>query len=243
MRNHPAERARQIAAVERAGIDPRVGAWPGDPGGPSAEARLQGDNAAAPNRATRKHERDAVREYLEEVLEGPLYRSALEDCENYRPEDCAGPLSGGADGHYRCDVHADAYADVHDAGPAPATVDPATLEREALDSDFEADRLLAQAVVARAKAEHLRSLALLAYEVTGELTLCPVCGAGVSDCETDGCGIAPEDARNANVLGVHANVLYDLAADVEAQSRSHAGRVSMLRDRAEDLQDRADGAA
>ena len=41
MRNHPAERARQIAAVERAGHDPALGTWPGDPGGPTGEARLR----------------------------------------------------------------------------------------------------------------------------------------------------------------------------------------------------------
>ncbi len=40
MRNHPAEWARQIQAVERAGHDPALGTWPGDPGGPTGEARL-----------------------------------------------------------------------------------------------------------------------------------------------------------------------------------------------------------
>ncbi len=195
MRNHPAEKARQIAAMERAGIDPRVGTWPGDPGGPSAEARLQGDNAAAPNRATRKHERDARRELLEEVLEGP----------------------------------------------EPVPTASWVLERDAYAADLEADRLLAQSETARAKAEHLRDVAVAA---DGDgFALCSVCGAGTSDCQTDGCGIAPEDARNADVLGIRADVLYDLAQDIEAQARSHADRAVLLRARSEDLQDRADGAA
>ena len=86
---------------------------------------------------------------------------------------------------------------------------------------------------------------LLDVEISGSdgFALCSVCGAGTSDCQTDGCGIAPEDARNADVLGIRADVLYDLAQDIEAQARSHADRAVLLRARSEDLQDRADGAA
>ncbi len=32
MLGHPANRRKQIEAMERAGVDPKVGEWPGDPG-------------------------------------------------------------------------------------------------------------------------------------------------------------------------------------------------------------------
>lgn len=32
MYNHPANRLKQIRAMERAGVDPGIGKWPGDPG-------------------------------------------------------------------------------------------------------------------------------------------------------------------------------------------------------------------
>ncbi len=32
MRNHPANKDRQIKAVRDAGHDPKIGSWPGDPG-------------------------------------------------------------------------------------------------------------------------------------------------------------------------------------------------------------------
>lgn len=244
MRNHPAEQARQIAAVERAGHDPRIGEWPSDPGGPTGEVRLT--NVAGSH----------------------------EDCENYRPEDCAGPMSRGADGHHRCDIHADAYADVHDVGregelPPDVTTPPArrvveidesgrevsslpfepiVLEREARRADLNADTLLAQADLARSEAERFRDLAAMANG--GTLTLCPVCGAGVSDCRTDGCGIdlADLDERFTaeallDALEHRADILYDLAADIEAQSDSHAQRVEVLREREARLRDMASGLA
>ncbi len=240
MRNHPAERARQIAAVERAGHDPALGTWPGDPGGPTGEARLT--NAAGSH----------------------------EDCENFRPEDCAGPMSRGADGHHRCDVHADAYADVHDAGPSgdvttpPARrvveidesgrkvpslpFDPIVLEREARRADLNADTLLAQADLARSEAERFRDLAAMANG--GTLTRCPVCGAGDSDCITDGCGIDLGELGVSftaetllDALEYRADILYDLAADIEAQSDSHAQRVEVLREREARLRTMAEGLA
>ncbi len=158
MRNHPAERARQIESVKRAGYDSALGTWPGDPGGPSAEARL---------------------------TEGPLYQTSLEDCEEYRAEDCAGPLSRGADGVYRCDIHADVFADVHNVdeseGDLPAEVttpprpynpsarvgpDPAVLELEARGHEKtsrffrkEARRLLDKATGLRRRAALIRRTA------------------------------------------------------------------------------------
>lgn len=32
MQNHPANKLRQIKAMREAGVDPRIGEWPGDPG-------------------------------------------------------------------------------------------------------------------------------------------------------------------------------------------------------------------
>ena len=130
----------------------------------------------------------------------------------------------------------------------PPPFDPIVLEREARAADDNADTLLAQADLARSEAERFRDLAAMANG--GILTRCPVCGAGDSDCITDGCGIdlgALGERFTAetllDALEHRADILYDLAADIEAQSDSHAQRVEVLREREARLRDMAEGLA
>ncbi len=201
MRNHPAERARQIAAVERAGHDPRLGDWPGDPGGPTGEARL----------------RDEPEGDLPPDVTTPPARRVVE-------------------------------IDEHGREVPTLPFDPIVLEREARGADERADTLLAQADLARSEAERFRDLAAMAQG--GTLTRCPVCGAGDSDCITDGCGIDLGELGERftasalrEALEHRADILYDLAADIEAQSDSHSERVDVLREREARLREMAEGLA